>query len=46
MIADTIIVITILGPISIVELVIQKDLGTYDAIKQMYDFAVQVGTGN
>ncbi len=45
-IIDSVITVGILLPVSIVELAIDKELGTYEAMKQMCDFTVKIGTGD
>ncbi len=44
LIFDTVVTIGILLPISIVEQTINKELGTYKASEQMYNFTVKIGT--
>ncbi len=43
-VVETIVAVVFLFPVSLVELTTNTELGTYEAIKQMHDFTVQIGT--
>jgi NAD/NADP transhydrogenase alpha subunit len=44
-IIDTVVFIGIMFPVSMVEMAVNRELGSYNATKAMWDFTIQVGTG-
>jgi hypothetical protein len=46
LIFDTVVTIGVLLPISIIELTINKELGTYNTIEKLWNFTVKVGTSD
>ncbi len=44
LVVDAIVVVGYLFPVSLIELSTNTNLGTYDTMKQLYNFTVEVGT--